>query len=94
MLEYKRCKTSKVTITENTRSPCYLHLNLSSSVFGGLKFLHQHVVTQEVALCSRQPGQQLILQKLQLNLEHVLLFGQFALQGAAKTNKQIRYSTV
>ncbi len=81
MLEYERCKTNELTATKHTRSPCYLHLNLSSSVLGGLELLHQHVVTQEVALCGRQPGQQLVLQKLQLNLEHVLLFGQFTLQG-------------
>lgn len=49
-------------------------------MFGGLQFLHQQVVTQEVALSSRQPGQELVFQKLELNLEHVLLFGQFTLQ--------------
>lgn len=64
----------------SAHSLSHLHLNLSSSEFGGLKFLHQHVVTQEITLCSKQPGQQLILQKLQLNLEHILLSGQFTLQ--------------
>lgn len=49
-------------------------------MLGGLELLHQHVVTQKVALRSRQPSQQLVLQKLQLNLEHVLLFGQFTLE--------------
>ena len=70
--------------TNCTRSHRYLHLNLGSGVLGGLELLHQHVVTQEVALCSRQPGQQLVLQKLQLDLEHVLLLGQFTLWGVAK----------
>lgn len=57
----------------------YLQLNLRCCVFGGLQFLHQQVVAQEVALSRRQPGQELVFQKLELNLEHVLLFGQFAL---------------
>ena len=56
-----------------------LHLDLGSRVFGGLQLLHQDVVSQEVALCSRQPGQQLILQDLQLNLKQVLLLGQITL---------------
>lgn len=66
--------------TRNYLRQNHLHLDLSCSVLGGLQLLHQHVVTQEVALSGRQPGQQLVLQQLQLDLEHVLLFGQITLQ--------------
>lgn len=74
----------------------YLQLNLSCCVFGGLQFLHQQVVTQEVALSRREPGQELIFQKLELNLEHVLLFGQLALHRfksvlLGKENRKLPY---
>lgn len=60
--------------------PIYLHFNLSSGELGGLEFLHQQGVDEEVTFRCRQSGEQLVFQELQLNLKHVLLFCEFTLQ--------------
>ena len=61
-----------------------LLLDVGGGALGGLQVLHQLRVSQEVPRGGGQAGQQVVLQRLQGDLEAVLLLGQVGLQGTHK----------